>query len=345
MNDYYEVRYTVTPPSETACDLLAAALGEAGYESFVPADDFSALTAYVPAAAFDEAAAAAAATELPEGFRASFEAELVPGRDWNAEWEKNYFKPINIGKKVVICSTFHTDVPEAEIKIFINPKMAFGTGHHATTVLMMSSLLDAPDIAGATVVDMGTGTGILGILARKLGAKQVLAVEIDPFAATNAEENIALNLPADSGIELVCSDAAALDGRGEFADVFLANINRNIIVNDIKRYSDALKPGGRLTVSGFYVEDRAVVEAAALVVGLVPAGTGDFDNWASISFRKDPAAAYFKAGRNAWQAGDIAAAISAYTKAVELDPDGSAAVALQQAREIMNFRHKDLYNP
>lgn len=286
MNDYYKVSCTVAPASEMVCDLLADALGQVGYESFVPADDFSELTAYVPAAQYDADALQQAVGELPQGYAISFAEEFVPGRDWNAEWERNYFKPIIVAERAVVCSTFHTDVPDAPIKILINPKMAFGTGHHATTVLMMRSLLDGKDVPGATVVDMGTGTGILAILAVKLGAGKALAVEIDEFAAANAAENIALNLGADAPVELVCADASALDGRGAFADIFLANINRNIITADISRYAGAMKPGARLTVSGFYVEDRPVVAQAARDCGLEPVSVDQQDNWSSMTFTK-----------------------------------------------------------
>lgn len=287
MNDYYKVRFEFAPPSETASDLLAAALGEIGFESFVPEADFSAMDAYVPAAQYDEAALEPLAEELPEGIALSRSVEFVAGRDWNAEWEKNYFKPIVVDGRVVVCGTFHTEVPAAPMKIFINPKMAFGTGHHATTVLMMRSILEGGDIAGASAVDMGTGTGILAILAAMCGARKVLAVEIDPFAAENTAENIALNLPADTTIELVCGDASALDGRGAFADVFLANINRNIITGDMARYAAAMKAGARLTVSGFYVDDRPVVEAAAAASGLSLRNVDELDRWSSMTFVKN----------------------------------------------------------
>lgn len=286
MNDYYKVQFKLTPPSEVACDLLAASLGDAGFESFVPSDDFAVMDAYVPAAQFNPMDFKPELDDLPQDVAVGWQCELVVGRDWNAEWEKNYFQPIIVDDKVVVCGTFHTDVPQAPLKIYINPKMAFGTGHHATTVLMMRSILEGGDIAGANVVDMGTGTGILAILASMEGARSVLAVEIDPFAAENTAENIALNLPPEADVELVCSDAGALDGRGAFADVFLANINRNIITGDIARYSSAMKPGARLTVSGFYVEDRPVVEAAAAKVGLCLRSVAELDRWSSMTFVK-----------------------------------------------------------
>lgn len=287
MNDYYQVKFTLTPSSQDACDLLADSLGNIGYESFVDDDDKpgASLTAYVPAPLYSAETTSQALEDLPEGFKAVFEAEFVPGQDWNAEWEKNYFKPIVVDDKVVVSSTFHTDVPKAKISILINPKMAFGTGHHATTVLMMKSLL-AGGCPGANVVDMGTGTGILAILARKLGATKALAVEIDAFAVENTAENISLNLPDPSGIELVHGDASALDGRPADTDIFLANINRNIITADVDRYAKVIRQGGRLTVSGFYVADRPIVEEAANKAGLTLRSVADLDNWSSMTFEK-----------------------------------------------------------
>ena len=292
MNDYYEVRFALSPASSDMADLLADALGQAGYESFVAGDSETpgaTLTAYVPAALFSrESTAEAILGALPDGFSATFEETFVEGRDWNAEWEKNYFSPIVVGGRVAVAGTFHTDVPQADINIYINPKMAFGTGHHATTTLMMEALL-ATDCHGLSVVDMGTGTGILAILARILGAAKVLAVEIDEFAAANTAENIALNLSDDDGdaVELVRSDASALKGREESADLFLANINRNIIVADMASYSATLRTGGHLVVSGFYVADRPIVESAARAAGLVPTAMAERDNGSSMPFVKE----------------------------------------------------------
>lgn len=284
MNDYYSVRITITPASGDALDLLADSLGEIGYESFVPEEDGSAMTAYVPQGLYDRAALDAVLADALMIDSAEAVAELVPGRDWNAEWERNYFKPIVVDGRVSVFSTFHTDVPSSEYMIAINPKMAFGTGHHATTVLMLKYLLDA-DLRGKSVVDMGTGTGILAILAAMRGASEVLAVEIDGFAVENTRENVSLNID-DAKIEVVHGDASALDGRGETADIFLANINRNIIVSDIARYAAAMRAGATLAVSGFYTEDIPVVTAAAQAQGLRYDNTASLDNWARLTFVK-----------------------------------------------------------
>ncbi len=284
-NDYVKVDFVLASPSTDACDLLADSLGAAGFESFVPEEDGSAMTAYVPAPQFSADAIDEAVAEMPLPVDITWKAEFVKGRDWNSEWEKNYFKPIVIDGKVAVHSSFHTDIPKAPYDIVIDPKMAFGTGHHATTTLMMKSLLE-DDVSGKHVVDMGTGTGILAILASMLGAADVFAVEIDPFAVANARINTDLNLGDKNNITVVEGDASALEKRPHDADIFLANINRNIITGDIERYASAMAHGARLTVSGFYVDDRPIVIEAAAKVGFKPTGMAEMDRWSSITFKK-----------------------------------------------------------
>lgn len=288
MNDYYKVTFTVTPADNDACDLLADTLAGAGFESFEPADDGSSMVAYIPASTYSEEAVAQAVSAQPIPVEISYASEFVEGRDWNSEWEKNYFKPIVVAGLVAVHSSFHTDVPQARYDIVIDPRMAFGTGHHATTTLMMKSLLADEGVKGAKVIDMGTGTGILAILADMLGAADVQAIEIDPYAAENARDNVALNLP-DSHVNVITGDASSLDALPGFADIFLANINRNIITGDIRRYTAAMRPGAKITVSGFYVDDRPVVERAASEAGLTLMSVADMDNWSSMTFEKTKA--------------------------------------------------------
>lgn len=287
MNDYYRLDISIKPASTDACDLAADSLAAIGFESFEQPEEAGGafMTAYVPAPLFDAEAAREALAEIEPLAVAGFEAVFVKGRDWNSEWEKNYFKPILVAGRVAVHSSFHTDVPPAEFDIVIDPKMAFGTGHHATTTLMMKALLSG-NIAGASVIDMGTGTGILAILASMLGAAEVAAVEIDPFAAANAADNVALNLGNDSAVEVLEGDASALGNIGFEADVFLANINRNVITADIEAYAAALKTGGRLVVSGFYVADRGIVAEAAARAGFDADGVDEFDGWSSMQFVK-----------------------------------------------------------
>lgn len=261
MNDYNKVRVNATPCTEDITDLAAAFLADAGFESFEP--DATGLTAYIRATpdAADLANAALADFPMPTTF--DITTEFIEGEDWNAEWEKNYFKPIVIGDKVCVHSTFHKDVPKAEFDIVIDPKMAFGTGHHDTTSQMMRLILGLP-LEGKSVIDMGTGTGILAILAKMRGAAEVAGIEIDEPAYLNAIEHTGLN---DTPVKLIHGDASALIALPK-ADYLFANINRNIILNDIDRYVAALKDGGSMLLSGFYEEDIPMIEEACARYGL-----------------------------------------------------------------------------
>ena len=274
MNDYVELRLDLEPmPGSDATDLIAGLLGDIGFESFVP--DESGLTAYISTSLWDESGVDKALEGFPFDCRISRKATVIEGRDWNEEWERNYFSPIVVGDRCVVHSSFHTDIPEAEYDIVIDPKMAFGTGHHATTSLILGRLLDMP-LAGKSLIDMGTGTGILAILAAMRGAAPVTAIEIDPFAQVNAVENVALN--GHPEINVILGDAGALEGVDP-ADVFVANINRNVITGDIAAYSAHLKSGGVMLLSGFYTDDIPVVQAAAEAAGLRYESYTECDRW------------------------------------------------------------------
>lgn len=282
MNDYIEVRFDLTPSCEDATDLLAGLLADVGFESFVPDDN--GLTAYVKKEIYDADAVGAAIADFPFDCRIDFRDTLVEGRDWNAEWEKNYFKPIVVGDRCVIHSSFHTDIPRAEYDIVIDPKMAFGTGHHSTTSLIIRQLLDA-DLKGRSVIDMGTGTGILAILAAMRGASPVTAIEIDAFAYENAVENVRLNGHAE--IKVLNGDASLLAGVTP-ADIFIANINRNVITGDLDRYAPAVKPGGMMLLSGFYQGDDAdIVSRAAAALGFATVGMSVDNNWCCLKLIKN----------------------------------------------------------
>ena len=257
MNDYYRVRIDVAECTEDITDLAAAYLADAGFESFEP--DSTGLTAYIKREAGDGVKIAEESlSDFPMESDFKITGEVIEGEDWNEEWEKNYFKPILIEGRCVIHSTFHREVPEAEYDIVSDPKMAFGTGHHDTTSQMVKHILDLP-LQGKSVIDMGTGTGILGILAAMRGAERVIGIEIDEAAYENAKENVTLN---GVKMELIHGDATALSGL-EPADYLFANINRNIILGDIDRYAGRLKSGGEMLLSGFYDTDIAMIAEAA----------------------------------------------------------------------------------
>ncbi len=281
MNDYVEVRLDMAPfPGTDATDLMAGILGDIGYESFVP--DGTGLTAYVQAPLFSEKALREAMAEFPFQCGIKMSYVTVEGRDWNIEWERNYFQPIVIGSECVIHSSFHTDVPQARYDIVIDPKMAFGTGHHATTSLIVERLLKM-DLTGLDVIDMGTGTGILAILCAMRGARSVTGIEIDEFAYRNAVENVALN--GHPEIKLIHGDASALPADGK-ADLFIANINRNVITHDMKYYAGALRSGGTMLLSGFYEEDVPVVSVWSKEHGMVPGSYFERDRWVCLTMMK-----------------------------------------------------------
>ncbi len=281
MNDYRQTDFRLVPCSADMTDLLAAFLADAGYESFVTTD--AGMTAYVREEDFDAETVDRIIAEFPFDTHIVWTSETVEGRDWNSEWEKNYFRPIVVGDKVAIHSSFHTDVPDAAYDIVIDPKMAFGTGHHATTSLMIRFLLDC-GVEGKTVTDMGTGSGILAILASMLGASHVTAIEIDEMAVVNARENVEANGAGDA-VEVVLGDAASLE-KCQKADLFLANINRNIIIDDMALYAGAIKEGGIAVFSGFYLADVPLIEKAAVCHGLVLTGTCTEGDWCRAVFRK-----------------------------------------------------------
>ncbi len=281
MNDYVEVRITASPCQEFITDLLAQMLADAGYESFVA--DEEGLTAYIPSGLYDEEVLKSLLDQFPLEVSTTFSATTIEGRDWNAEWERHYFQPILIGGEVAIHSSFHTDIPPARYDIVIDPKMAFGTGHHATTSLMVEGLLSLP-LEGASVIDMGTGTGILALVAAMRGASKVVGIEIDPGAYQNACGNVAINHHQE--IELYNGDAGLLQELRDY-DVLLANINRNIITADIVAYGAALRRGGTMLLSGFYTEDVDIVASAAAKEGLVFETMTQRDNWACLRLKKN----------------------------------------------------------
>lgn len=279
--NYYKVRFECAPCSEDITDLLAAFLADIGYESFEP--DEAGLTAYIQSSDYSKDAIDEILTDFPMETSISYEEEFVESQNWNEEWEKHYFQPIVIAGEVVVHSSFHKNIPEANYDILIDPKMAFGTGHHATTSQMMRYILDLDNIEGKSVIDMGTGTGILAILTKMRGAGKVTGIEIDPGAFDNALENAALNSQA---IDFILGDATSLENC-EPADIFLANINRNVITSDIARYAKKIKNGGMLLLSGFYTADIPVIMASAQPLGFTLDKTSEEgDHWAAIRLIK-----------------------------------------------------------
>lgn len=282
MNDYTKVKFAVTPNEEMATDVLAALLAEIGFESFVPENE--GMSAYVPQALYNEENIANVVAEFPiEGFEIKYDCQFIEGEDWNAQWEKNYFQPIVLGEECVIHSTFHTDVPKARYDILIDPKMAFGTGYHQTTCHMLRAIL-ASDMSGKSVLDMGCGTALLAILARKHGAEKVVAIDIDEFAYENAKENVALNGTPDIEVRLGGADAIK---ESDSFDYVIANINRNILLMDMVSYVRCMHTGSQIFISGFYTQDMEVLKEEAARHGLRYLDYAENDNWAMMKFVKE----------------------------------------------------------
>ncbi len=281
MNDYVEVRIDLNPCCEDITDVAAAMLADVGFESFVA--DENGLTAYIRSGEYSDDKRNVL-DDFPFVCRMEWSSKVIEGKDWNKEWEQNYFKPIVVADRCVIHSSFHTDFPKCEYDIVIDPKMAFGTGHHSTTWLIISQLVDM-DIKGKNVIDMGTGTGILAILAAMRGAARVTGIEIDEAAYVNALENRVLNSHPE--VVMLLGDAAKLSEVGYNADLFLANINRNVITSDLHDYALSMNVGGTMLLSGFYEQDVPLVVAEAEKYGLSMVGYTTRQQWACVRLVKN----------------------------------------------------------
>ena len=274
---YFEVTFSVNPCNETATDILSALTAEIGFESFVECE--GGMQAYVQQSLFDEEALKSIIADFPiPDTEITYTITEPEDKDWNQEWEKNFFQPIVIDNRCVIHSTFHKDYPKAEYDIVINPQMAFGTGHHETTSSILGELLDA-DLKGKSVLDMGCGTSILAILASMRGADPVTAIDIDDWCVNNSRDNIALNNINNITVEL--GDASLLEGRKPF-DVIIANINRNILLNDMAAYTACMHKGSEIYMSGFYVQDIDAIRSKGESLGLKFVHYREKNNWAAV---------------------------------------------------------------
>ena len=280
--EYIEVSIKITPFSEENAEIVTAEISELPFESFSNDDPY--LKCYIQKDLFDSSMLKVVLSGLEGyGFDVEHSANLIPATNWNALWESQ-FNPIVVDNKCTIKASFHEGLKRTRFNITIDPKMAFGTGHHQTTYMMCRALLQNEEaVKGKVVMDMGCGTAVLAILAAKMKAAKVYGIDIDAVAAISAYDNARLN-KVGTKIETYCGDASLLQ-RNSY-DVLLANINRNILLQDIPTYSHCIRRGGLLFVSGFYVDDMPMIIGTAMHAGLEYVSHDSIDNWCCIKFHK-----------------------------------------------------------
>lgn len=275
--DYIELDIHIEP-RYPAADLLIAELSELGFESF--ADTALGFQAYIPQRDYSESALTPLREFDASLGKLSWTEKHIPAQNWNAVWEAD-FQPVDIGGVCQIRAPFHAPAPEGMMDIVIQPQMSFGTGHHPTTHLMVEKLLTMP-LSGKTVLDLGSGTGVLGILASLRGAAAVDAVDIEAPAVENARENAAHNPGAQ--ISVYEGDISFLDKNTW--EVIIANINRNVLLEAMPGFGKALKPGGTLLLSGFFTSDIAALTEAAAMHGITATQSTSKNEWALLELTR-----------------------------------------------------------
>ena len=265
-------------PAEPGRDIVISELSDIGFEGFLETED--GVETYIEESKLKLDDVEEVFTRIRDAeFELSYASSQLEEKNWNEEWEKN-FEPVEIKDLCRIRAPFHESKSGFKLEVVIMPKMSFGTGHHATTSLMTEYLMTTK--VEGPLLDMGSGTAVLAIIAHKLGVKDITAIDIDDWAFENAPENCELNGIDD--IEILQGDASLL-GSKRF-NTILANINRNVLLEDIPKYAAVLNKNGQLFVSGFYVEDLTLIKDVALSSGYTFNGNLEKDNWVSAQFIK-----------------------------------------------------------
>lgn len=284
---YYEIDFKISAPNELmqdACDLLAALTGEAGLETFVETE--TGVKGYVQQTLFDNVALDDALADFPfEDVKINYSITEAEDKDWNEQWENEGFEPIAIGSKCVVHDGRHLPQGEYDISVEIDAKLAFGTGTHETTRMVVASLLDL-QLEGKTLLDCGCGTGILGIVALKAGASHATGYDIDEWSTSNSLHNAIINY-VDDRYEVMLGDASVLNTIDRQFDVVVANINRNILLADMPQFKMRMKPGATLVMSGFYEEDAEIIKQRAKDIGLKYITMKNENNWVCLMFTLD----------------------------------------------------------
>lgn len=276
---YSEVRFTCKGGEAWHRDVLMHDLADIGFETFESHND--GFNAYIPSEQLDFQALESLLIHQPIGFEVTYAVREILPENWNAVWESN-FEPVIVADQCYVRATFHPSKPHYPYEIVIDPKMAFGTGHHQTTSLVMCYMLEE-SFEGKEVLDMGCGTGILAILAAKMGASRIWAIDNDPVCIDSVVENMELNhTPA---IIAKCGTADLISD--EKFDVILANINRNVLLDQLNRYAQSLREGGVLYISGFYDgNDLEVLRTSGANHALEYDNHRALDGWAAACFKK-----------------------------------------------------------
>lgn len=275
--NYTQISFKLNPDNQENREILVALLSDLSFESFDETEEL--VMGYIPGETVDLDQIGEITTALP--FSVHSENEMIPDKNWNEVWEKNYFKPLLIGNRCLVRAPFHTEYEPAEFELVIEPKMAFGTGNHETTTLVAGQILDM-DLTDKTVLDMGCGTGILGMLASLKGARSVTAIDIDSWSFESTVENARLNNIFN--LEVKLGDASLLGN--ETYEIIFANIHKNVIIKDLPVYESVLQSGGKIYLSGFYTHDMPDVKAKANSVGLLETAYHEKNNWVVYSFEK-----------------------------------------------------------
>lgn len=281
---YFEVDFQLSPLSQDACDILAALTADAGFESFEETQH--GIRGYVQQPLLDRQALEDIVNNFPiMGTNIIYTINKAEDKDWNEQWEQEGFEPIIVGNnRLAIHDGRHLPSQPADISVEIDARLAFGTGTHETTQMICEWMLDMP-MKGLRVMDAGCGTGILGIVALKLEANHVTAYDIDEWSSDNTRHNAVINR-VDSQLSVYCGDASLLDSKTADYDLVLANINRNILLNDMPRFCQIMKQDAKLILSGFYTEDIPLLEARGKELGLTLTGAKNRDKWASIIMQR-----------------------------------------------------------
>lgn len=281
---YFEVDFQLSPLSQDACDILAALTADAGFESFEETQH--GIRGYIQQPLLDRQALEDIVNNFPiMGTNIIYTISEAEDKDWNEQWEQEGFEPIIVGNnRLAIHDGRHLPSQPADISVEIDARLAFGTGTHETTQMICEWMLDMP-MKGLRVMDAGCGTGILGIVALKLKANHVTAYDIDEWSSDNTRHNAVINR-VDSQLSVYCGDASLLDSKTADYDLVLANINRNILLNDMPRFCQIMKQDAKLILSGFYTEDIPLLEARGKELGLTLTGAKNRDKWASIIMQR-----------------------------------------------------------